>query len=198
LLVRVLFGAALVIAVLLAYQQFSHKATVQTMSEAHPDFIMGNQNAEHTVMMFFDYGSKWSRRTHPVLLQLISRYTDTRVVLIDYPGVTDESEDISRVVLASRAKGKYKEMHNAIMNIEGDITEDTLFKISQQLGLNYDELKKIGQSDEISRILQENTQAAFFLGIEAAPSFVIDGDVISGGGLTVNDFRKAIQAANRR
>lgn len=197
-LLRIIFCTVLLISLILAYQQFSHKATVNTMAEAHPDFIMGTETAPNTVIMFFDYNSRWSRRTHPVLLQLISQYPDTKVVLRDYPGITRRSEDISRIALAARTKGKYREIHNAIMSMEGDLTEERLAEMVSQLGMNYDELKEIGQSPEISRQLDENRQAAFFLGIQAAPSFVVNGELVSGGGFTVSDFRKIITRTNRR
>lgn len=197
-LVRILFGAALVISLLLAYQKFSQQATVSTISEAHPDFIMGKQNAPHTVIMFFDYNSKWARRAHPVLLQLISQNPDIRVILRDYPGVTDFSDEISRIVLATREKDRYMEMHNAVMSVHQQIDEKLLRDIVAALGMDYEELERLGQSEEISRLLEENRQAAFFLGIdESGPSFVVDGQIMMGGGFSVDDFKATIRNANR-
>jgi len=190
---KMLFGAALVISFLLAYQKYSHEATVNTMSEADPAFIIGQQNAPHTIIMFFDYNSKWSRRSHPILMQLISQNPNIRIVLRDYPGITSFSETISRIVLATREKGKYMETHSAIMSIQGDIDESRLRSVVEQLGMNYDELLDLGYKPEVTRVLDENRQAAFFLQIQSAPSFVVDGQVMGGGGYTVDDFKAAIQ-----
>lgn len=191
-LLRVIFGALLVIVGLLAFQQFSHKATVENLGETHPDFILGQQNARYTIVEFFDYNSKWSRRTFPVLLQLISQFPDTRIVLKEKPGVSSDSELISRIALATRSKGRYIETHTALMSYTDEIDEAMLRNIIEKLGMNFEELKQIGYGPEVSRILQENEQAAFLLGIEAAPSFVVEGEVMTGGGYTVNDFRKVI------
>ncbi len=196
-LMRVIFGAVVVIVGLLAYQQFSHKATVDNLYETSPDFILGQQNAQYTIIEFFDYNSKWSRRSHPVLLQMISRYPDTRIILKEKPGITSDSEMISRIALAARTKGRYMEMHTALMSMEGEIDETRLRSIVAQMGMDFEELKQIGQGPEVSRILQENEQAAFFLGIQSAPSFVVEGEVMSGGGYTVDDFRAVIRQIER-
>ena len=196
-LMRILFGAALVITVLLAYQKYSQKATISTLSETHPDFILGKQNAPETVVMFFDYNSKWSRRAHPVLLQLISRNPNVRVVLKDYPGITSDSEMISRVVMGAREKGRYMELHNALMGLENDINEAVLKDVVTQLGMDFDELKELGSTPEVSRIFEENKQAAFFLGIQSAPSFVVEGKVLSGTGFSMQDFEDALREVKR-
>lgn len=199
-LIRIIFGAALVIFGLLAYQQFSQKATIDHLYEAHSDFVLGKQNAKFTIIEFFDYNSKWSRRTYPMILQLISKYPEIRVILKEYPGITEESEKISRFALASRRMGRYKEVHNALMSLSGPINDLRLRSVADQLGMNYDELMAIGNTEEITRQIDENRQAAFFLGIEAAPSFVVHGEVIAGGGMNVQDFRRIITAKekNRR
>lgn len=197
-LIRIIMGAILVILLAFTYKNFSHDATVSTLSESHPDFIIGQVSAPHTVIMFFDYNSKWSRRSHPVLMQLIAKRPDVRIVLKDYPGITDFSETITRVAHASRAKNKYQQLHYALMNIDQEIDETILKDIVESLDMDYAELKDIGMSPDIDRVLEENRQAAYFLGINAAPSFVVDGYLLPGGGYTVEDFQSAITEAQRQ
>lgn len=196
-LLRMFFGATLIIVLAIAYKNFSHDATVSTLAESDPDFVIGQVNAPHTIIMFFDYNSKWSRRAHPILMQLLAKYPDVRVVLKDYPGITEDSELISRVVHAARAKNKYQELHYALMNLDHDIDEAKLKQVVQSVGLDYAELKELSKSPEIDRSLEENRQAAFFLGIQSAPSFVVDGLLLGGGGYTVDDFVAAIAEANK-
>jgi protein-disulfide isomerase len=195
---RIVFGTILVIAMILGYSQFSHNATLNKLNESHPDFILGRANAGNTVVMFFDYNSKWSRRSQPVLMQLISRNPNTRVIVRELPGITPMSETISRVALAARTKGRYKEIYSFLMNLDVEIDEALLRQVVEQLGMDYDELLEIGRGEEVSRLLRENQQAATFLGINSAPSFVVQGRVMPGGGYTAKDFNRVITEVNKQ
>lgn len=86
----------------------------------------------------------------------------------------------AQAALASQQQGKYREMHLALMGHRGTLTDDVVFDLARQVGLDVDRLRRDMQSPEVAAELSRNMELAQALGIRGTPAFVVGDRVIPG------------------
>ncbi|MEM7213237.1 MAG: DsbA family protein, partial [Pseudomonadota bacterium] len=89
---------------------------------------------------------------------------------------------------------KYEELNDALMNYNGNLTEQVAYKIAGSLGYNIAELKERAGSAVIDERLNRNYQLAQSLGLQGTPAFIVGSEVIRGY-LPVDDMLSAINDA---
>jgi uncharacterized caspase-like protein len=67
-----------------------------------------------TVIEFFDYNCQYCRRTLPDIVKLIENEPNIKVQFMEFPILSPESKDASRVAIAAAKQGKYFEFHEAM------------------------------------------------------------------------------------
>ena len=74
-----------------------------------------------------------------------------------------------------------KEVLTKLWADEQDISQDAVLEdICKKLDINFNELKKQADSDEIKNIYASNSQEAIDKGVFGAPSFIIDNELFWG------------------
>ena len=147
----------------------------------HPDAaVAGNPNGDITVVEFFDYNCGYCKRGFPAVAKLIENDKNVRVVFKELPIISDASEPVSRVALASRMQGKYWEMHKALISHKGTTTEAVALKAAEDLGLDMAKLKADMNSDAVKGELARVKDLAQKMGINGTPHFLV-GDRSVGG-----------------
>jgi protein-disulfide isomerase len=147
----------------------------------HPDAaVAGNPDGDITVVEFFDYNCGYCKRGFPSVAKLIENDKNVRVVFKELPIISDASEPVSRIALASKLQGKYWEMHTALITHKGTTTEAVAMKAAEKLGLDIAKLKADMNSDAVKGELNRVKELAQKMGINGTPHFLV-GDRSVGG-----------------
>ena len=112
----------------------------------------------------------------------------------EFPILGPESVLASRAAIAARKQGKYWDLHHALMSTPGKLTEQHLYVLAGQVGLDVARLRRDIGAPEIDRVLQNNRRLARALGIRGTPGFVI-GDTVVPGFLSRQALARAVEQA---
>ena len=142
--------------------------------------LLGNPDGDVTVVEFFDYNCPYCKRVMPEVDALMAEDGNIRLVLREWPILSEGSAIAARAALASRVQGKYVEMHNALMSARGKLEAETVFRIAAEIGLDIEKLKADMQAPEVEEHIATSMRLAETLGFNGTPSFVIGDQLIPG------------------
>jgi protein-disulfide isomerase len=142
--------------------------------------VAGNASGDVTVVEFFDYACSHCKNIEPTVKQLLTEDRKIRLVYKEYPILGPASIVAARAALAARAQDKYLPFHDALMVLEEPLTEATIFRVANQIGLDVDRLKTDMAAPAIAEAIERNYALGQALGINGTPAFVIGDDVAPG------------------
>lgn len=149
--------------------------------------IMGNADGDAVVVEFFDYNCGFCKRVSPDVKTLLAADPGLRVVYREWPILGEGSVFAARAALASRAQGKYEEMHWALMEMRGRAEEASVLSAARSLGLDIDQLVADMNSAAVEEHLETTRGMAQGLGFTGTPAFVI-GDALVPGAVPLSDL----------
>lgn len=159
--------------------------------------VGGNPDGDVTVVEFLDYQCGFCRRAHPEVQELLERDGNIRLITKEFPILGPGSELASRAAIATLiAEGPeaYRELGNALMTREGQITDASLDAILEEAGIDAEAVRAEMDSEEVSRRIAETHILARALGIEGTPTFVI-GDRMVRGYLPLEEMENVVEQA---
>ena len=142
--------------------------------------ILGNPDGDVTIVEFFDYNCPYCKRAMSEVNALMAEDTNVRLVLREWPILSEGSAFAARAALASRQQGKYAKMHDALMTMRGKVEAEAVLRIAAEVGLDVEKLKIDMQSPEVEEHIATSTRLAEALGFNGTPSFVIGDQLIPG------------------
>ena len=154
--------------------------SADTLFRSSFDPVAGNPKGDVTVVEFFDYNCPYCRKGFKSLEKVMKQDKNIRVVFKEFPIFGGASLLAARAALASKKQGKYFVYHKALLEVDGRVTESSVFRIAKQVGLDIDLLKKEMESPEVAQSIAETKDLANRLGISGTPAFYV-GDKFIGG-----------------
>lgn len=142
--------------------------------------VLGNPHGDVTVVEFFDYNCPYCKRVMPEIDALLAEDGKVRLVLREWPILSEGSAFAARAALASRKQGKYAELHNALMSMRGKVEAETVLRIAKEVGLDIKKLQADMQSPEVEEHIATSMRLAEALGFNGTPSFVVGDQLIPG------------------
>ena len=103
--------------------------------------VLGNPDGDVTVIEFFDYNCPYCKRAMAEIDALLAEDGNIRLVMREWPILSEGSAFAARAALASRQQGKYAEMHDALMGMCGKVEEQAVLRVAVENGLDIDKLK---------------------------------------------------------
>lgn len=142
--------------------------------------VMGNPDGDVTVVEFFDYNCPYCKRAMPEVDALLAEDSNVRLVLREWPILSEGSAFAARAALASREQGKYAELHAALMGMRGKVEAEAVLRVAAEVGLDIEKLKADMQSPEVEEHIATSMRLAEALGFNGTPSFVVGDRLIPG------------------
>ena len=142
--------------------------------------IIGSENAENTIIEFFDYKCGYCIKMHPELVDIVNNREDTRVVFLQLPILSDFSAKLARLVLAANYQNKGFDLHHAILTQKGSITEEKIINIMNELKINSEKMSKDLERKEIDDALHITSFIATAIGVRGTPAVFINSDFNPG------------------
>ncbi len=143
------------------------------------DLVVGNPDGSVTMVEFFDYNCGFCKRAMSDVLSLLETDQDLRVVLKEWPILSEGSKFAAKAALASSRQGKYWEFHLALMETRR-VDEVTTLEAARGVGLDVDRLRADMEHPEVTGVIERNARLAELLGIQGTPAFLIDDQMIAG------------------
>ncbi|MGA3304220.1 MAG: DsbA family protein [Methylovirgula sp.] len=145
--------------------------------------VVGNVKGKLTLVEFFDYNCGYCKKTLGDIVQLMKDYPDLRVILKDYPILSDKSVDAATIALAVRKQfsgDKFWDFHQRLLSSRGPVGRDEALAIAKDMGADMDRLNKDASGADIKKALQDNDHLGQALLLNGTPSFVIGQEPIVG------------------
>lgn len=146
-------------------------------------WVGGNLDGDITIVEFFDYRCGFCHRAFPEVEELVARDGNIRIILKELPILGQQSTLASRfAVSVHQLEGDeaYKQVHDALFGMQGDVTPDRLERIAADLGLNPEPILAHVDTPAVTDVLRQNHQLAETLGISGTPSFIFDDQMVRG------------------
>lgn len=157
---------------------------------------IGNPNGDVTLVEFFDYNCGYCRSALPDLATLLAEDPDLRVILKEFPILSNESIDAARVaVLVGEADADYWSFHEALFTSRGKVDKQVALAAAADLGLSPVSLELDMGKDSVSKTIQTSYEIAKALNITGTPTYIIGNEVIPGA-IGIEELRQRI--ANMR
>lgn len=165
-----------------AERQRAEKEAVSEIPEGLYDHApwAGDEDAEITVVEFFDYNCGYCKRVINDVNQLAEDPDSIKVVFRELPILSESSEEIARFALAAHKQGKYVEMHTSLMKHKGRIDAEAMAKYATEIGLDIAQLKEDAQSQDVLDMLAENMNFARDLQVRGTPFFLVGKRKVPG------------------
>lgn len=147
--------------------------------------VLGNPNGDVTIVEFFDYRCGFCRRHFPAVMKLVREDGNIRLVPRQYPildrqGQTPVSYLAATAALAAHKQGKFEAFHLAAMAADGGLTEDRIYDIASDVGLDVVQLKADMKSKLVDKSVKNSLAIGQDIGFDGTPGYIIGDDVIVG------------------
>ncbi|MBS0359062.1 MAG: DsbA family protein [Proteobacteria bacterium] len=163
--------------------------------------VIGNPKGNVSVVEFFDYQCVHCKKMSPIVAKLTDKDGNLKVVMKQLPIFGENSEFAAKAALAAEKQGKFKAFHEALMAQSEPLTQESVMKIAQSVGLNVDQLKKDMNGSSVQDQLKQNLDLAKKLGLMGTPAFVVVGEkgksFFVPGGTTEETLQKLVGNARQ-
>ena len=171
-----------------AAESAKHEASIAQNAEAifnSPRGVtLGNKNGDVTFVEFFDYNCGYCKRAMADMLDLLKNDGKLKVVLKEFPVLSEGSVEAARVAVAVRMQDptgkKYLDFHQKLLGGRGVADKARALAAAKDAGLDTARIEKDMTSPEVKATIQENMKLAEEMGLNGTPSYVIGRQIVVG------------------
>ena len=146
-------------------------------------WVGGNPEGDITLVEFMDYRCGYCRRAAPEVASLLSEDGNIRLIIKELPILGEASVVSARFAIATKQVAgdhAYKQVHDALIEFNGEPSEVTLRRISDELALDSAAIVAAMDSDEVTAEIARTRLLAQKMGISGTPSFVLGTEMLRG------------------
>lgn len=156
--------------------------------------VAGNAKGDVTIVEFMDYRCGYCKSVKPAIDEVLRTDGKVRLVIKEFPILGPASRTASMAAIAANKQGKYLALHNALMAYPNNLTDEVIFVLARQVGLDVPKLKDDMKSPEVQALIEKTHKLAQDLGINGTPGFII-GDQIIPGAVSADELKKRLAEA---
>jgi protein-disulfide isomerase len=159
---------------------------------------MGPDDASVTLVEFYDYRCGYCHKVLPTVTRLLKEDNDLRVLFIEFPILSKESELAAKAALAvyNLMPERYFDVHQGLFS-QSLSDEEAVYKVLSSLKIDVKRVKKEMQSSAVEDAIAFNRNFAREAGIRGTPAFILNGDYLPGGALPYETLKVAIEKARQ-
>jgi protein-disulfide isomerase len=145
---------------------------------------LGNKDGDVTFVEFFDYNCGYCKRAMADMLDLMKNDPKLKVVLKEFPVLSEGSVEAAKVAVAVRMQDptgkKYLDFHQKLLGGRGMADKARAMAAAKDAGLDVARIEKDLTSPEVKATLTENMKLADEMGLNGTPSYVIGKQIVVG------------------
>lgn len=155
---------------------------------------MGPAEAAVTVVEFSDYQCPACRQAHETVLKVREMFKDRiKWVFKDFP--LKKHKDSRRAAEAAHCaadQNKFWDFQNVLYSSSGELNDDRLVQIAQDLGLDKDRFSQCLNDGKYKAAVEKDIEEALKAGVDSTPVFVFNGKMMVGA-LPEDQFKTIIE-----
>ncbi|MDO6590576.1 DsbA family protein [Loktanella sp. D2R18] len=179
------------ISVLQERQQLAEVANDQLLAATYADklfndrhsYVGGNPTGDITIVEFMDYRCGYCKRAFPEIEALLATDANIRFIVKEYPILGEQSVLASRFAIATQlvaGDDAYKSVHDTLMEFNGNITQASMTRLAEILGLDAEAIIAQMDSEEVSNVIAANRTLGEQMQISGTPTFVVEDQMLRG------------------
>lgn len=143
---------------------------------------LGAEQPLVTIVAYLDYQCPFSRKLLPTLYELAAIHPeDLRVVFRHYPlAMHPDARFAAIAATAAQQQGRFWAMHDALFENSRQLDRDSVITQAGRLGLDLELFRRSLDDPELAARIDADLDRAQDLGINATPSLVINGRLVTG------------------
>lgn len=145
----------------------------------YPGAYLGNPQGTKVLVEFSDYACGFCKKSVEAVDELIAEDPNLKVVIREFPILSQGSVDAAKMALAAAHQGKYEEFHKAMYDI-GKPTPENIEKAAREAGLDIGMAKKAAASNAIAAEIEANRAFANQLQFDGTPAWVTQDQTLQG------------------
>jgi protein-disulfide isomerase len=165
-----------------------HEASIaqnaQTIFNSPRGVTLGNKDGDVAFVEFFDYNCGYCKRAMTDMLDLMKNDSRLKVVLKEFPVLSEGSVEAAKVAVAVRMQDpsgkKYLDFHQKLLGGRGVADKARAMAAAKEAGLDTARIEKDLTSPEIKATIEENMKLAEEMGLNGTPSYVIGQQIVVG------------------
>jgi Na+/H+ antiporter NhaA len=163
------------------------------------DHVRGPADAPVTVVEYGDFECPFCGKAEPAVRELLADFGDVRYVWRHLPlsDVHPRAQLAAEASEAAAAQGSFWEMHDLLLDHQGDLRPPDLIAYAEQLGLDLDRFREnLSRNAHVARI-EEDVDSADLSGVTGTPSFFVN-DRRHDGAYDIGTLSAAVRTARAR
>jgi protein-disulfide isomerase len=165
-----------------------HEASIaqnsETIFNSPRGVLLGNKDGDVTFVEFFDYNCGYCKRAMADMLDLMKSDSKLKVVLKEFPVLSQGSVEAAQVAVAVRMQDpggkKYLDFHQKLLGGRGPADKARAIAAAKEAGLDVGRIEKDLASPEVKATIEENFKLAEAMGMNGTPSYVIGKQIVVG------------------
>lgn len=146
-------------------------------------FVGGNPDGDVTLVEFLDYRCGFCKRAHGEVAKLLETDGNIRLIVKEFPILGEQSVLASRFTVAAKqleGGAAYKALHDALMEMNGDVNIRTLKRMASTFGLDADAIEARMDDEAVTDEIRRTRALAQRLQITGTPTFVLQDELLRG------------------
>jgi protein-disulfide isomerase len=175
------------------------KVLTEALVLRDPDIpVAGNAGGDISIVEYFDYQCPYCRKVEPELRQVVHEDGKVRLIWKDWPILGPMSVTAARMAQASKYQNKFVEAHDALIAINGKLTEPKIREALAGGGIDVDRMDRdlAEKTNAIDATLSRNNDQATAFEFRGTPAFIV-GKFRVPGALTMAQFTQVIADARK-
>jgi protein-disulfide isomerase len=166
----------------LAKHQAAIKDNAGAIFSSPHQVVLGNPQGDTTMVEFFDYNCGFCKRAMADMFDLLKSDPKLKIVLKEWPVLSDGSVEAAHVAVAVRMQDpkKYLDFHQRLLGGRGVADAARALAVAKEIGLDVARIEKDAKGPEATATLAESFHIADALGLSGTPSYVIGNEVVVG------------------
>lgn len=165
------------------------------LETAFPGAVLGNPDGDITLVEFSDYACGYCRQSMDDVMALIETNPDLKVVIREFPILSEGSGAAARMALAAAQQGKFAAFHDAMFRLDGP-SDENIAAAAREAGVDLAKAQAAIDSGAFEAQLQNNMFLAQSLGFSGTPSWIV-GDQVLNGAVGIDTLADAITTARK-
>ncbi len=153
---------------------------------------IGKADAPIQLVIFSDFECPYCSRVHEPVRKLVSKHKDVTLFYKYFPlQMHTHARNAAKAAYAAHQQGKFWEMHDAIFESQGDLSDEAYGKMAKQLKLNGKTFEKDRLSTQAEAAVAADIKEGDAARLSGTPSLYVNGLLVDNP----DDLEKAFQDA---
>ena len=149
-----------------------------TLKDHNHDYVRNNPDADITLIQYGDYTCNHCKHARDIVRRSVHRLGDkVQFIFRQKPSLLRQptSDLAATAALAAGQQGKFWAMHDALFESGGDITEQSIRNIAEEIGLDIELFENDRVGDKVEAHLEKDIAYAAEANVQLTPTLFING-----------------------